>query len=66
MRELQRLKEIRRAWYVVVRIFTFAWSPDPVAVALTLLAGLGVTLGVGLVGAWPILSVRPARALRSV
>ncbi|MEI5686031.1 ABC transporter permease [Sphingomonas kyungheensis] len=54
------------AWYVVVRIFTFAWSPDPVAVAVTLLAGLGVTLGVGLAGAWPILSVRPARALRSV
>jgi putative ABC transport system permease protein len=54
------------AWYVVVRMFDFAWAPDPLAVAATLLAGLGMTLGIGLVGAWPILSVRPARALRGV
>ncbi|RZM11379.1 MAG: FtsX-like permease family protein [Sphingomonas sp.] len=54
------------AWYVVVRMFDFAWAPDPVAVGVTLLAGLGVTLGIGLAGAWPILSVRPARALREV
>jgi len=49
-----------------VRMFDFAWAPDPVAVGATLLAGLGVTLGIGLAGAWPILSVRPARALRAV
>jgi putative ABC transport system permease protein len=54
------------AWYVVVRMFDFAWAPDPVAVGVTLLAGLGITLGIGLAGAWPILSIRPARALRQV
>ena len=54
------------AWYVVVSMFSFAWSPDPLTVAVTLLAGLGITLAIGLAGAWPILSVRPATALRAV
>ncbi|WP_293876335.1 ABC transporter permease [Sphingomonas sp. UBA978] len=54
------------AWYVVVRLFDFVWAPDPVAVGVTLLAGLGITLAIGLAGAWPILSIRPARALRQV
>ncbi len=54
------------AWYVVARMFDFAWAPDAVAVGMTLLAGLGITLTIGLVGAWPILSIRPARALRQV
>jgi len=54
------------AWYVVVRMFGFAWAPDPVTVGVTLLAGLGITLAIGLAGAWPILGVRPARALRAV
>lgn len=54
------------AWYVVVRLFGFAWAPDPVVVGVTLVAGLGITLAIGLAGAWPILSVRPAKALRAV
>ena len=54
------------AWYVVVRMFDFVWAPDPLAVGVTLLAGLGITLAIGLAGAWPILSIRPARALRQV
>ena len=54
------------AWYVVVRMFDFVWAPDPLAVGVTLVAGLGITLAIGLAGAWPILSIRPARALRQV
>lgn len=54
------------AWYVVVRLFDFAWLPDPVAIGLTLLAGIVVTMGLGLAGGWPVLAARPARALRQL
>ena len=54
------------AWYVVVELFDFAWAPDPLAVAVTLAAGLGLTLLIGLVGSLPILRLRPAAALRQV
>jgi putative ABC transport system permease protein len=54
------------AWYVVVEMFGFTWSPDPLAVAVTLVAGLGITVVIGLAGAWPIMSARPARALRQI
>ena len=54
------------AWYVVVELFSFTWAPDPVIVAVTVVAGLGVTVAIGLAGAWPILSARPARALRQI
>jgi len=54
------------AWYVVVELFSFTWAPDPAIVAVTVVAGLGVTVAIGLAGAWPILSARPARALRQI
>jgi putative ABC transport system permease protein len=54
------------AWYVVVDLFSFTWAPDPMVVAVTLFAGLGMTVAIGLAGAWPILSARPARALRQI
>ncbi|MBW6522073.1 FtsX-like permease family protein [Sphingomonas sp. RHCKR47] len=54
------------AWYVVTRMFDFPWAPDPSAVAVTLVAGLGVTVLIGIAGAWPIMRVRPARALRTI
>jgi len=54
------------AWYVIVQIFEFDWLPDYRAVALTLGGGIGVVMGLGLAGAWPILGVRPARALRQL
>jgi putative ABC transport system permease protein len=54
------------AWYVVTRMFDFPWAPDPLAVALTLVAGLGLTVAIGLAGAWPIMRVRPAQALRTI
>lgn len=57
---------IAGGWYVVVELFAFDWLPDYGAIALTLAVGVGVTVGIGLVGALPILSARPARALREL
>jgi putative ABC transport system permease protein len=54
------------AWYVVTQMFDFPWAPDPLAVALTLVAGLGSTVAIGIAGAWPIMRVRPAQALRTI
>ena len=54
------------AWYVVVEVFDFSWLPDYGIVAATLLIGIAVTMALGLLGALPILSQRPARALREV
>lgn len=54
------------AWYVVVQIFQFAWLPDVAAVLMTLGAGVGLTLIIGLLGSLPILAARPAQALRAL
>ncbi|WP_380780455.1 ABC transporter permease [Sphingomonas sp. R86520] len=54
------------AWYVVTQVFSFEWLPDYGTVVATLLAGAGLTMAIGLAGAWPILSTRPARALRQL
>ncbi|MEN2785299.1 ABC transporter permease [Sphingomonas qilianensis] len=54
------------AWYVVVELFEFEWLPDYGAVAATLAIGVASVMTLGLLGAWPILSVRPARALRQL
>ena len=54
------------AWFVIVQIFDFTWAPDWHVVLATLAAGALLTLGIGLAGALPLLSVRPARALRQV
>jgi putative ABC transport system permease protein len=53
-------------WYVVVQLFTFEWLPDYGSVLLTLGVGAGITLLIGLLGSLPILSARPAQALRSL
>ncbi|MGP1354860.1 MAG: ABC transporter permease [Parasphingopyxis sp.] len=53
-------------WSVIVLIFEFAWSPDWAVVLGTLAAGTILTLGIGLVSAIPLMSVRPARALRQL
>ncbi|MFC3581342.1 ABC transporter permease [Sphingomonas hylomeconis] len=54
------------AWYVVVELFEFEWLPDYGTVAATLAIGVASVMTLGLLGAWPILSVRPARALRQL
>ncbi|WP_448657944.1 ABC transporter permease [Sphingomonas sp. CJ99] len=54
------------AWFVIVRIFEFGWSPDWVLVLGTLGVGALGTLAIGLAGSIPIMSVRPAQALRGL
>lgn len=54
------------AWFVIVRVFEFHWSPDWSVVLATLLGGALLTLGIGLAGSIPLMSVRPARALRAL
>ncbi|NWK96364.1 ABC transporter permease [Sphingobium lactosutens] len=54
------------AWFVIVEVFDFSWTPDWPIVLATLAGGALLTLGIGLAGSIPLLSVRPARALRQV
>ena len=54
------------AWYVIVEVFEFGWAPDWSIVAATLAGGAVLTLGIGLLGSLPLLSIRPAEALRKV
>lgn len=54
------------AWFVIVWIFDFGWAPDWAVVLGTLAGGALLTLGIGLAGSVPLMSVRPARALRSL
>lgn len=54
------------AWYVIVQVFEFGWSPDWARVLGTLAGGALITLGIGLAGSIPLMSVRPARALREL
>jgi putative ABC transport system permease protein len=54
------------AWFVIVRVFAFHWAPDWGVVLGTLAGGALLTLGIGLAGSIPLMSVRPARALRQL
>lgn len=54
------------AWYVITGVFDYTWSPDWVIVLSTLAGGAIITLGIGLAGSIPLMSVRPAEALRSL
>ena len=53
-------------WFVITQIFEFTWQPDWGIVLLTLAVGAIVTLGIGLLGSIPVLSAKPARALREL
>jgi len=53
-------------WFVIVRVFDFHWAPDWLLILSTLGAGAMLTLGIGLLGSIPLMSVRPARALRAL
>jgi putative ABC transport system permease protein len=54
------------AWYVIVQVFDFGWAPDWPVVLVTLLGGALLTLGIGIAGSLPLMSVRPAQALRQL
>jgi len=54
------------AWYVVTQLFEFTFAPDPLIVGLTLLGGAGLSFLIGIAGSWPLLSAKPAQALRSL
>ncbi|HEX7852439.1 MAG TPA: FtsX-like permease family protein [Sphingobium sp.] len=54
------------AWFVIAHVFAFHWSPDWATVLGTLAGGGLLTLGIGLAGSIPLMSVRPARALRQL
>jgi putative ABC transport system permease protein len=51
-------------WIVIARVFEFNWTPDWPIVLGTLGAGAILTLLIGLIGSIPIISIRPAQALR--
>ncbi|SIN84868.1 putative ABC transport system permease protein [Parasphingorhabdus marina DSM 22363] len=53
-------------WFVITQIFEFTWQPDWDIVLATLAVGAVVTLGIGLIGSIPVLSAKPARALREL
>ena len=53
-------------WYVIVQVFDFGWAPDWGLVLGTLGGGALLTLGIGLAGSIPLMSVRPAAALRQL
>lgn len=54
------------AWFVIVQVFDFGWSPDWTVVLGTLAGGAILTLGIGLAGSIPLMSVRPSAALRQL
>ncbi len=53
-------------WFVITQIFEFTWQPDWMIVMVTLAIGAIMTLGIGLLGSIPVLSAKPARALREL
>ncbi|WP_338424683.1 ABC transporter permease [Sphingopyxis kveilinensis] len=54
------------ARYVVVSLFEFTFAPDPLIVGATLIGGAGLSFLIGIAGSWPLLSAKPAQALRSL
>ena len=53
-------------WIVVTMIFDFTWQPSWLVVLATVLLGAAVTIGLGLLGSWRALSVRPNQVLRTL
>lgn len=53
-------------WFVITQIFEFTWQPDWGVVMVTLGLGAVITLGIGLLGSIPVLSAKPAQALREL
>ncbi|MEH3108233.1 MAG: ABC transporter permease [Sphingomonas fennica] len=53
-------------WAVTAWVLALPFAPDPVNIALVLLAAAGATIALGLLGTLSVLKVRPAEALRRV
>ncbi|MGI9374739.1 MAG: ABC transporter permease [Tsuneonella suprasediminis] len=53
-------------WLVVTKLFEFEWVPDWTAVFGVLGAGLALVVAFALASALPLLSAKPARALRTL
>ena len=53
-------------WVAVTQVFELDWTPDWLRVIATVLTGGIGTLILGLIGALPVLSARPAAALRTL
>lgn len=53
-------------WFVVTGLFQLPWEPDWGPVLLTVGLGAVVTVGLGLLGSWRALSVRPNVVLRGL
>jgi len=54
------------AYGIVVHLFEFGWAPDWGVMFGVLAGGALLTLGMGMAGSLPLLSIRPARALRQL
>jgi putative ABC transport system permease protein len=52
-------------WVVVTKVLDFGWNPDWGVALLTVLLGAGVTLVLGLLGAWRTLGAKVAGVLRA-
>jgi putative ABC transport system permease protein len=63
---LALLVSLAAGWYVVTQVLRLVWAPDWPVVLLTLGAGAGLTIALGLVGSLPVLRARPATVLRQV
>ena len=53
-------------WYIATQLLTLEWAPDWGVVLGTLAGGAILTLGIGLLGSIPLMSARPASALRQL
>jgi putative ABC transport system permease protein len=54
------------AWYVISQVMELSFALQPNVAAAAVLIALAVTLGLGLVGTWRILSVKPAALLKNL
>lgn len=57
---------VASGWYVATQIFDLHWAPGWPTIFATLALGSLGTLAIGLIGSLPVLSARPAAALRSL
>jgi putative ABC transport system permease protein len=52
-------------WYIVVHVLDMEWALSWPPLLLTVVGGMVVTIGLGLIGTWAALRVRPNSVLRS-